>query len=191
MKSEQINELVAALINVQKELKAVNKDAENPFFKSQYATLTAVWEAIREPLTKNNLTVIQTTKEAKDGVLLVTTLAHISGQYIQGELFMKPKEFTAQGVGSCITYARRYALAAILGVTQDDDDGNGAVNDKVIEFVNKIKTADTPVRLQQLRVQLNDQVNKKILVLKQKGIDLLQDEIYQAEKRLKVNHESD
>jgi hypothetical protein len=102
-------------------------DSENPFFHSKYADLSSVWEACRELLTKNGLAVVQTMGgETHESVTVITTLAHISGQWIRGGLTMKPTKQDPQGIGSAITYARRYALASIVGVCPEDDDGAAA-----------------------------------------------------------------
>jgi len=125
--SEQINELAKALSVAQGQIKGALKDSNNPFFKSKYADLSSVWEACRVPLSNNGLSVIQTTCDAMNGgVSVVTTLAHQSGQWVRGSLTLEPKDKSPQGYGSAITYARRYALAAIVGVAPEDDDGNAA-----------------------------------------------------------------
>ncbi len=127
MKSEQINELAAALAKAQAEIKAVVKDAKNPFFKSSYATLNSVWDAIRQPLAKNGLSVTQLTSETDTGTLLETYLMHSSGQWLQSEMLLRPNKNDVQGFGSALTYTRRYCLAAIVGAApDDDDDGNAA-----------------------------------------------------------------
>jgi len=124
--SAEIGELAAALAKAQGEMEGAAKSADNPFFKSKYADLSAVWSAARKALSTNNLAVIQTTEPTEDRVVVVTTLAHASGQWIRGKLSMRPVKSDPQGVGSCITYARRYALAAMVGVAPEDDDGNAA-----------------------------------------------------------------
>jgi len=124
--SLHIKDLTAAMVKVQAAIKPAAKKSENPFFHSKYADLTEVWNACRDALTKNGLAVIQTTSESMDGIVVVTTLAHISGQWIRGRLLLKPVKPDPQGIGSCITYGRRYALAAIVGVCTDDDDGAAA-----------------------------------------------------------------
>lgn len=124
--SQDISELAKAMVKVQAEITGALKGSENPFFKSKYADLTACWNACREPLTNNGLTVIQTTEPNPDGVTVVTLLAHESGQWIRGRLSMIPGKNDAQGIGSCMTYARRYALAAIVGLTQVDDDAENS-----------------------------------------------------------------
>jgi hypothetical protein len=126
-KSEQINELAGALAKAQAEIKGALKDAQNPFFKSSYADLASVWDAIRAPLAKHGLSVIQTTDSTEKGMVLVTTLAHASGQWIEGRYPIQPMKNDPQAMGSATTYARRYALAAIVGVAQIDDDGEAAM----------------------------------------------------------------
>jgi hypothetical protein len=127
MQSEQINELAEALAIAQGQITGALKDSANPFYKSKYADLASVWDACREHLSKNGLAVIQTTENVSpDQVTVVTTLAHKSGQFIKGVLAMTPKDGGPQSFGSCLTYARRYALAAIVGVAQIDDDANAA-----------------------------------------------------------------
>lgn len=128
-KSENIGSLVKALSAVQEKLQPAAKSANNPFFKSKYADLTDVWNSCRQLLTENGLSVIQTTtvEEASNGVTVQTTLAHTSGEWITGELYMPVVKKEPQAVGSAITYARRYALSAIVGITADDDDGEAAM----------------------------------------------------------------
>ena len=124
--SEQINELAAALAKAQGAMHGAKKDSDNPFFKSKYADLAACWDACRDALSANGLAVIQTTAERDGKVYVVTTLAHASGQWMRGWLPVKAKDDGPQAQGSGITYSRRYALAAMVGLAQVDDDGNGA-----------------------------------------------------------------
>lgn len=116
-----------ALARLQGEVRAALKDSMNPHFKSKYADLSAVWEACRAPLTKNGLSVVQTTDFDANDVWLVTTLYHSSGASISGRYPLRPVKNDPQGYGSALTYARRYTLAALVGVVADeDDDGNRA-----------------------------------------------------------------
>ena len=126
MQSEQINELAAALAKAQASITGALKDSANPFFKSKYADLASCWDACRKQLTDNGLSVIQTTDIVADTVVVRTTLAHSSGQWISGILPVKAKDDGPQAQGSGITYARRYALAAIVGLAQIDDDAEAA-----------------------------------------------------------------
>lgn len=129
--SEQINELAAALSKAQAKIIGALKDAANPFFKSKYADLSSVWDAVREPLTANGLSVLQTTSTSESGGVVVTTmLMHSSGQWVRDALELLPKDKSPQGMGSAITYGRRYALAAITGCPQIDDDGEASMGRK-------------------------------------------------------------
>lgn len=118
--------LFAALAKAQSEIQHAKKDKRNPFFKSNYADLASVMDACRAALTKNGLAVIQTTEDTEAGLYLVTTLGHSSGAAVAGRMPIRPVKNDPQGVGSALTYARRYALAAIVGVATEDDDGNEA-----------------------------------------------------------------
>lgn len=120
-----LSEIGKALAKAQKEIHSAGKEGINPHFKSRYATLSSVWEACREALTKNGLAVAQAILTQHDGrYVLQTMLIHESGQFIESFCPLILQKNDMQGLGSAITYARRYALAAIVGVSQDDDDGN-------------------------------------------------------------------
>lgn len=125
--SESIAALAGALSKAQAEIKGAEKDKSNPYFKSKYADLSSIWDACKEPLTQNGLAVIQTTELNGGNVVVVTTLAHESGEWIRGKLGLKPVKEDPQSAGSALTYARRYALAAIVGVCPDDDDAEDAM----------------------------------------------------------------
>ena len=126
--SENITDLAMALAKAQALIKPASKDATNPHFKSRYADLPAVWEACRKPLTDNGLSVVQMPVDAGEGrVGLTSVLMHSSGQYISSTVSSKLTQDSAQGIGSALTYLRRYALAALVGIVADeDDDGNAA-----------------------------------------------------------------
>ena len=126
MQSDNIAELAAALSRAQGEITGALKDSSNPFFKSKYADLASCWDACRKQLAANGLAVIQTTEPTDAGLMLVTTLAHSSGQWVRGSMPVLTKDNSPQGQGSGITYARRYALAAIVGLAQIDDDAEAA-----------------------------------------------------------------
>lgn len=127
--SENINELATALAKAQGEMKNAGKNSDNPFFKSKYADLAEILNAVREPLSKYGLSISQLYDGmgVPDKTITVTTLLmHSSGQYIGNTANYPVAKADIQGVGSAITYARRYSLAAILGLSQEDDDGNAA-----------------------------------------------------------------
>jgi hypothetical protein len=127
--SESIAELAAALAKAQGAMNGATKDSDNPFFKSKYADLASVWDACRKPLSDNGLSVVQTTEfipENPELICIETTLLHASGQWVKGRLVGKPVKNDPQGVGSCITYFRRYSLQSMVGIAPEDDDGNAA-----------------------------------------------------------------
>ena len=104
------------------------KDSTNPAFRSKYADLGSVWDAVRDALQENDLAVVQMPTHSEDGrVHLLTMLMHVSGEAIQAEASIPVAKQDAHGYGSGLTYLRRYSLAALLGVVSDDDDGNAAV----------------------------------------------------------------
>lgn len=125
-RSESVKELTTALAKAQAEITGAEKKSENPHFKSNYADLASVWEACREPLSKNGLSVTQTTYTECAQIHLVTTLFHSSGEWLASKIPLILQRQDMQGLGSALTYARRYSLAAIVGVAQEDDDGNAA-----------------------------------------------------------------
>lgn len=127
-KSESVAGLAAALAQAQGQMKGAIKDSANPFFKSKYADLASVVEAIRAAFSANGLSYIQTVEPSeKDEVRVETTLLHSSGEWIScGVLSLPVSKVDAQGYGSALTYARRYSLSAAVGVAPEDDDGNAA-----------------------------------------------------------------
>ena len=130
-RSYDITKLAVALSKAQSEISVAVKDSTNPHFQHDYADLASVWAAIRVPLTKNGLSVVQEpmTHVADDHlvVFVATTLLHESGQYIRSVLGVPvAMNATGQVIGSATTYARRYSLMAVVGVAPADDDGNAA-----------------------------------------------------------------
>ncbi len=125
-KSDSIAHLAEALSKAQGQIKGALKDSANPFFKSRYADLASVWDACRKELSENGLSVVQVPEFLDGKPIIVTMLMHSSGEFIYGELPMNPVKDDPQGVGSAITYARRYALSAFVGIAPEDDDGNAA-----------------------------------------------------------------
>ena len=127
-KSESIAALAAALATAQGSMKGAVKDSANPFFKSKYADLASVVEAIRSAFSANGLSYIQTIQPSdRDEVRVETMILHSSGEWIScGVLALPVSKVDAQGYGSALTYARRYSLSAAVGVAPEDDDGNAA-----------------------------------------------------------------
>ena len=131
LQSESIANLAKALAIVQGKLTYAKKDSKNPFFKSNYADLESVWDACRDLLASNGLAVSQfpgSYCEIDKSMSLTTILTHESGEWISNEMTLPVSKVDPQGAGSAITYMRRYALAAVVGVVQADDDANAASN---------------------------------------------------------------
>lgn len=126
-KSNSIKEIAKALIQFHIKVETIKKDATNPFFKSKYASLSNILEAIQIPLEESGLSFSQL-PTGENG--LTTILMHgESGEYLQADYTMQPVKNDPQGKGSVITYQRRYALSAILGLNIDeDDDGNAGTH---------------------------------------------------------------
>lgn len=125
--SESIKEISAALCKAQLKIKAAVKDATNPHFRSKYADIASVIEAVREPLNAAGISFLQPVSATSEGVAVETVLLHSSGEWLSETLNLPVSKQDAQGVGSAITYGRRYGLMAMCGVPADDDDGNAAM----------------------------------------------------------------
>lgn len=124
IKSDTIQDLAKALVQFHVKVDKVKKDSNNPFFKSKYASLSNILDVIDMPLNECGLSVIQMPSGEHE---LTTILMHESGQYIGDTYKMRPTKDDPQGLGSAITYQRRYALGSILSLNIDeDDDGNQA-----------------------------------------------------------------
>lgn len=127
LRSDSIDQLAPALVAAQAAITPAEKDGVNPHFNRRYASLGAVMQAIRPALAANGLAVSQIVTRDGEQLALETLLVHTSGQYIGGTYPLRPTKADPQGEGSALTYARRYALAGLLGVVADeDDDGNAA-----------------------------------------------------------------
>ena len=127
MQSEQINDIAKALAAAQAEITGAKKSGMNPHLKSKYADLEDAWDAIREPLSKNGLSVWQGIVPQDDGPALRTLLMHQSGQWLESIMPMVFKDASnPQVVGTVISYYRRYALKAAVGLYDTDDDGASA-----------------------------------------------------------------
>ena len=141
MQSESIANLAKALSIVQGKLTYAKKDSANPFFKSKYADLESVWDACRDLLSANGLAVVQLPGEYFEGTMALTTIiTHSSGEWISQQMSLPVTKPDAQGAGSALTYMRRYALAAVVGVVQADDDGNAASAPKQVKSSSTMKS---------------------------------------------------
>jgi hypothetical protein len=124
--SASIAELADALCKAQGKMGGATKDSTNPFFKSKYADLGSVIKAIKEPFYAAGLSYVQFPVSSEEGIGVLTRLMHCSGEWLEQEYYVPLAKRDAQGAGSCITYARRYALQSIAGIPSEDDDGQAA-----------------------------------------------------------------
>jgi hypothetical protein len=125
--SDSIAGLAAALAKAQGEIQNAAKNAKNPHFKSNYADLAEILNTVRPVLSRHGLSVIQVPGFDDGAVTVETILAHESGEWVAGVAAAVPGKVDPQGIGSAVTYLRRYALAAFAGIAQEDDDGQGAI----------------------------------------------------------------
>ena len=136
-KSESIKSLAIALNKAQGEMGGAAKGANNPFFKSKYADLGSVVQAIKEPFANNGLSYVQLPVEDNGRIGIETILMHVSGEWLSGSFTVQLSKQDAQGAGSAITYCRRYSLQSVAGIPSEDDDGNAA---------SKSKSTNTPTK---------------------------------------------
>jgi hypothetical protein len=142
-KSESIMEIAKALCQFQAEIKNPANSANNPFFKSKYAPLNEILNLVRPSLSKYGLSVLQMPSSNDGDVVITTLLMHSSGEWIEScPLRMKPAKNDPQGIGSAITYGRRYALSAILGISSEDDDDGNSASDNSHQQNNSGKSKD-------------------------------------------------
>ena len=183
--SDTLGKLFEALSKAQGKIESALKDKKNPFFKSNYADLASVWEACRAPLSENGLCVVQTTCGNKTDAYLITHLGHSSGEWIKSYLPLMMVKSDPQGMGSALTYARRYALSAIVGICQEDDDGNRAVKsiekeaskEKVKDWQSTLPKVDTNLRQEKVDIilqQVTEGMEKELMDI------LLQDVEYKT-----------
>jgi len=165
-KSETIGKLTLALSKVQAQLRPAKENSKNPFFKSSYADLGSVWDSVRKLLADNELAIIQMPTDI-GGV--TTILSHSSGEFISSTMYIPSKE-DAHGVGSAISYARRYALASFVGViTGEDDDGNGAITSKTrLKESLKTNTSKPKLSAEKYNAMIKAVEDGKGAVVKQK-----------------------
>jgi len=130
--SDSVTKISAAIVKAQAAIEPAPKDAANPFFKSRYSDLPTVWRTVKDALHANGLAVVQggEAEPNRDGIVAISTrLIHESGEWIESTLVLPVVKADPQALGSATTYARRYALSAMLGVVSEtDDDGESAMD---------------------------------------------------------------
>lgn len=167
--SNEIKDLVASLAKAQGSMKPAIFNRVNPHFKSRYADFSSCMDACREPLSNNGLAVIQSCEKIDGALTLVTMLAHTSGQWMKSEFPIVSSKMDSQGIGSAMTYAKRYSLCGMVGIVADedgDDDGEAAVGRGKREPVqqkplNKI-TAEQVNMIRTLEAKLDNESKSKL-----------------------------
>lgn len=126
--SENIDELATALAAAQMEMETAKKESDNPFFKSKYSDLASVFKELQKVLPKHGIAITQIPYSANGTDTLITLMMHKSGQWLKGKMDLRPVKTDPQGVGSAMTYNRRYSVSAMAGIASEvDDDGEGAM----------------------------------------------------------------
>ena len=150
-RSETITEIAKALAKFQSEVSDPNRTKENAFLKSKYVTLDSLLQAVRPVLASNGLSFLQVPFTGADVVSVTTMLLHESGEWLESDPFTLPlMKKDPQGVGSVVTYARRYSLSSILGVAWDEDDDAQSNNETELtkqilhEVTELVKVKDIP-----------------------------------------------
>ena len=150
--SESIKHIAEALVFAQKEIKFATKDSTNPHFKSKYANINSVIEAVKVPLNNNNIAILQSLSPSDDNKLHLTTrLLHSSGEWIEDTAVCPIQKQDPQGLGSAISYIRRYSISSMCALYADDDDGQSAALNAA-DYLQKIQHSQT---LEELQVNYN------------------------------------
>lgn len=150
--SESIKHIAEALVSAQKEIKFATKDSTNPHFKSKYANINSVIEAVKAPLNNNNIAILQSLSPSDDNKLHLTTrLLHSSGEWIEDTAVCPIQKQDPQGLGSAISYIRRYSISSMCALYADDDDGQSAALNAA-DYLQKIQHSQS---LEELQVNYN------------------------------------
>ena len=148
--SETIALISSAISKAQSEVENATKRSNNPAFRSKYADLAEILDTVRPVFASHGLALTQHPGFEDGRVIVETMISHTSGEWMTSKLAMPLSKNDAHGMGSAITYARRYALAAICGIHQEDDDGNASVKparqvrQEAIPAQEAPQTADVP-----------------------------------------------
>jgi hypothetical protein len=146
--SESIKQIAEALVSAQKEIRFAVKDSTNPHYKSKYANINSVIDAVKAPLNNNGIALIQSLSPSDDNKLHLTTrLIHSSGEWIEDTAVCPIQKQDPQGLGSAISYIRRYSLSAMCAVYADDDDGHSAALNAA-DYLQKITQSQSLEELQ-------------------------------------------
>ncbi|TSA58316.1 MAG: hypothetical protein D4R39_00925 [Methylophilaceae bacterium] len=157
--SEQIDKIAPALLKAQMMMGSAVKEANNPFFKSKYADFSSVIEAVKDALNENDIFYIQGASGDGTLVSVETRLVHSSGQWFSSTATTPLAKNDAQGVGSAITYLKRYSLQAMCGVPSDDDDGNAASQPELKNKLPKLTDSEAKIAFESWTARKMDMVD--------------------------------
>jgi phosphomevalonate kinase len=147
--SDSIKQIAEALVSAQKEIKFAVKDSNNPHYKSKYANINSVIDAVKAPLNNNNIAILQSLSPSDDGKLHLTTrLIHSSGEWIEDTAVCPLQKQDCQGLGSAVSYIRRYSLSAFLSLYSDTDDDGQLAALNAADYLQRINHSETLEELQ-------------------------------------------
>lgn len=181
--SETIAELATALSKAQGQIEAATKGSVNPAFRSKYADINALRDAIREPLAVNDLSLIQFPRTLEGRVEVETMILHKSGEFMSETLSMPVGKPDAHGIGSAITYARRYGMSALLNLAADDDDGNAAVQQAPAkkEQFKKVEYSEKEIAALATSMKEAAELGMDVLTAKWRSLSPSQREVFDTE----------
>lgn len=181
--SETIAEIATALSKAQGQIEAATKGSMNPAFRSKYADINALRDAIREPLAVNDLSLIQFPRTLDGRVEVETMILHKSGEYMSETLSMPVGKPDAHGIGSAITYARRYGMSAMLNLAADDDDGNAAVQQAPAkkEQFKKVEYSEKEIAALALSLKEAAELGMGVLTAKWRSLGPSQRDVFDAD----------
>jgi hypothetical protein len=146
--SDSIKHIAEALVAAQKEIRFAVKDSTNPHYKSKYANINSVIDAVKAPLNNNSIAILQSLSPSDDNKLHLTTrLIHSSGEWLEDTAVCPIQKQDAQSLGSAISYIRRYSISSFLALYADDDDGQSATLNAA-DYLQKISQSETLEELQ-------------------------------------------
>jgi hypothetical protein len=183
--SDSIKQIAPALLTAQRNITFAAKNAKNPHYKSHYADLPAVIDAVKDSLNDSGIVFVQSATPSEDGRLhLVTRMIHQSGEWIEDVAVCAMPKHDAQGFGSAMTYLRRYSLAAFCGLYQSDDDGEAAKFDPE-PYVKQLRSCKDMVELKDIWMEIYKvaQVDKSALRILEAEKDKRKKEIEQLENQ--------
>lgn len=194
MEEKTTKPLFLSLAKAQASFESAIKDVKNSFFKSNYADLSAVWDACKDAIRENGLIVMQPTNYLESaGVWVVNTrIYNAAGEYVEGNTpILASKQNDPQAFGSATTYARRYGLAALLGIVTEDDDAEGAMsrdnNKKPVSKPEPVKQEQPKADINKLRSECLRLLENPVVTDDEKKNTLLKINIYTEEQFIKIN----